>query len=33
MSDEVLDQHWHDVAQTHLFEFAGNVDLYPEVGA
>ena len=32
MSDEILDRHFHDVCQTHLFEFEGNIDLYPEVG-
>ena len=31
MSDEVLDRHWHDVDQTHLFEFSGDIELYPEV--
>ena len=31
MSDEVLDRHFHDVCQTHLFEFIGDVDLVPEV--
>ena len=31
MSDEVLDRHFHDVCQTHLFEFIEDVDLVPEV--
>lgn len=30
---ERADEHIHSVAQTHLSEFAGSVDLYPEVAA
>ena len=31
MSDEIFDRHFHDVCQTHLFEFVGEVELMPEV--
>lgn len=30
---ERADRHFHSVAQTHLSEFGGSVDLYPEVAA